>query len=129
MQHNVSHQKREGAMASIRKRSWKSGGVDKTAWVADYFDQDRKRHIKTFATRKAADAWLVSARSEVADGTHTAEADSITVAEAAAKWIATGELDNLERSTLREYRNHAKLHINPLIGTVKLARLSTPAVE
>jgi integrase len=35
----------------------------------------------------------------------------------------------LERSTLRQYRNHANLHINPLIGATKLAKLSTPAIE
>ena len=40
-----------------------------------------------------------------------------------------GRLEDLERSTLRQYGNHVKLHITPLIGNVKLARLSTPAVE
>jgi integrase len=116
-------------MASIRKRMWKSGGEEKTAWITDYFDQAGKRHIKTFATKKAADAWLVTARGEVAEGTHTPENASITVAEAAELWIQTGELESLERSTLREYRNHAKLHINPLLGTKKLAQLSTPKIE
>ncbi len=116
-------------MASIRKRTWKSGGEDKTAWIADYFDQAGKRHIKTFATKKGADAWLVTARGEVAEGTHTPENASITVKEAGVLWIETGELENLERSTLRQYRNHVDLHINPAIGATKLARLSTPAIE
>ena len=52
-------------VASVRKRTWKTGGVVKTAWVADYFDQAGKRRLKTFDTRKAADAWLVNARHEV----------------------------------------------------------------
>ncbi|HZT88310.1 MAG TPA: site-specific integrase [Stellaceae bacterium] len=116
-------------MASIRKRTWKSGGENKTAWIADYFDQAGKRHIKTFSTRKAADAWLVAARSEVADGTHTPDHASITVAEAGELWIQTGELEKLERSTLRQYRGHLDLYIKPAIGATKLARLSTPAVE
>ena len=116
-------------MASIRKRTWISGGEDKTAWIADYFDQAGKRHIKTFATKKGADAWLVTARGEVAEGTHTPENASITVKEAGVLWIETGELENLERSTLRQYRNHVDLHINPAIGATKLARLSTPAIE
>jgi len=60
---------------------------------------------------------------------HTPENASITVAEASRLWIAKGELEKLERSTLRQYGNHVKLHINPLIGNVKLARLSTPAIE
>jgi integrase len=116
-------------MASIRKRTWKSGGENRTAWVADYFDQAGDRHIKTFGTKKAADAWLVTTRGQVADGTHTAENASITVAEAGELWIQTGELENLERSTLRQYRTHVSMHINPLLGATKLARLSTPAIE
>jgi integrase len=39
-------------MASIRKRTWKSSGETKTAWIADYSDQAGKRHIKTFGTKK-----------------------------------------------------------------------------
>jgi integrase len=116
-------------MASIRKRTWKSGGETKTAWIADYFDQEGKRHIKTHPTKKTATAWLVTAQGEVARGVHTPENTSITVAEAAKRWIETGELEKLERSTLRQYGNHVRLHINPLIGGVKLARLSTPAIE
>jgi integrase len=117
------------AVASIRKRTWKSGTEEKTAWIADYFDQGGKRHIKTFTTKKAADAWLVTTRGEVQRGVHTPENASITVAEAAELWLQTGELEKLERSTLRQYHNHVVLHINPLIGREKLARLSSPMVE
>jgi integrase len=116
-------------MATVRKRTWKSGGETKTAWIADYFDQEGKRHIKTCKTKKEADGFLVQARHEVARGVHTPENASIAVAEAARLWIETGELEKLERSTLRQYGNHIKLHINPLIGNMKLARLSTPAIE
>src|SRR5690348_10762767 len=117
------------SMASIRKRTWKSGRLEKTAWVADYFDQAGKRHIKTFTTKKAADAWLVTAREQIARGVHTPENASITVAEAAELWINRGELEKLERSTLRQYQNHVDLHIKPLIGGARLARLSAPAIE
>src|SRR6516162_8865206 len=118
------------AMASIRKRTWRNKDGAQTAWVADYFDQSGKRHIKTFKTKKKADAWLVNARGEVQRGMHTPESTSITVAEAAELWVETSELERLERSTLRQYRNHVDLHIKPSrIGTEKLARLSTPAIE
>ncbi len=116
-------------MATVRKRSWKSGGETKTAWIADYFDQESKRHLKTFPTKKAADAWLVTARHEVAKGLHTPESTSITVAEAANLWIERGEREGLEKSTLAKYRNHRDLHIKPRLGAVKLARLSAPMVE
>lgn len=116
-------------MASIRKRTWNKGNERRTAWVADYFDQTGKRHIKTFATRKAADDWLVKARDEVARGVHTPENTSITVAEAADLWVQRCELERLERSTLRQYRTHVDRHIVPRIGSEKLARLTTPRVE
>jgi integrase len=116
-------------MASIRKRNWTNAKGEQTAWVADYFDQAGKRHIKTCGTKKEAAAWLVNAQGEVVRGVHTAENASITVAEAAELWIGKSELENLERSTLRQYRNHVDLHIVPLIGATKLARLSAPAIE
>lgn len=116
-------------MASIRKRTWNRGDEKRTAWVADYFDQEGKRHIKTFATRRQADEWLVKARDEVKRGIHTPENTSITMTEAAHLWLQRCELDELERSTLRQYRTHVALHIVPRIGAEKLARLTTPRVE
>jgi integrase len=116
-------------MATVRKRSWKSGGEIKTAWIADYFDQGGKRHLKTFATKKAATGWLDTTRHEVKQGMHTPESTSITVAEAAALWIRRGELEKLERSTLNKYRNHVDLHIVSFLGATKLTRLTAPGVE
>jgi integrase len=124
-------------MATVRKRTWKAGEETKTAWIADYFDQKADpghphghRHIKTFKTQKVAKAWLNKAQHEVAEGTHTPESTSITVAEAADVWIQRGVLEELERSTMRQYRQHVDLHIKPSrIGAEKLARVTTPAVE
>jgi hypothetical protein len=53
------------AMASIRKRTWNSGGETKTAWVVDYFDQDGKRRLKTFARRADAKEWSVTTLHDV----------------------------------------------------------------
>jgi integrase len=116
-------------MASIRKRTWKSGGEINTAWIADYSDQAGRRHIKTFPTKKAADAWLVTARGEVTRGAHTADSGSITVAGAGAIWLERGKLEGLERATLDGSQRYVDLHINPLIGATRLARLTTPMVE
>jgi integrase len=116
-------------MASIRKRTWKSGEEEKTAWIADYSDQAGKRHIKTFSTKKAADSWLVAARGEVQRGTHTPTSNRTTVAEAGEAWIAEAEAAGLERSTVLQYRQHLDKHIKPLIGAVRLAELSTASVR
>jgi integrase len=116
-------------MASVRKRTWTTGGKVKTAWVADYFDQAGKRRLKTFETKKVADAWLVNARHEVSRGVHTPASVSITVAEAGDLWLSQGETDGLEGSTLMQYRQHVEYHIKPLIGAVKLADLSPGMVQ
>jgi hypothetical protein len=103
-------------MATIRKRSWRSGGELKSAWICDYADGEGTRRLKTFATKKQADAWLVQARHQVASGTHTADSASATIAEAADLWLARCERDNLEQSTMVGYRSHVAYHIGPLIG-------------
>jgi integrase len=116
-------------MATVRKRTWTSGGQARTAWVCDYFDQGGTRRQKTFPTKKAADAWLTTARHEVAHGVHTPESGSITVSEAGELWLRRAETERLERSTVSKYRNHVELHINPALGAVKLAKLTAPMVE
>ncbi len=116
-------------MASIRKRSWKAGGTDRTAWVVDYKDQAGKRRLKTFEKKKDADAFRIKAGHEIFQGTHTPDSASVTVAEAAEQWIERVEVKGRERSTVRQYRQHVDLHINPLLGTVKLSRLTTPGVD
>jgi integrase len=116
-------------LAKIRKRTWKSGGAIKSAWIADYFDQAGKRCQKTFKQKKEADAWLVQARHQLQFGTHVPDSASISVAKAAAIWLERGELEGLENSTMEEYRTLVRLHIEPAIGSLKLSRLSTPAIE
>ena len=64
---------------------------------------DGTRRLKTFKTRKEADAWLVQARHQVAAGTFTADSASITVASAADLWLERCERDGLERSTMTGY--------------------------
>ncbi len=114
---------------AIRKRTWTSGGTEKTAWVVDYQDQAGKRRLKTFKTRKAADSWATDTLYQVKAGTHTPESASITVAEAAENWIKRAELEGRERSTIAQYRQHVEYHINPLIGNVKLSKLTAPGME
>ena len=117
-------------MATVRKRTREmANGRVQTTWVADYFDQHKKRHAKTFDTKKAAQAWLVETQGEVARGTHTPERNSITVYEAAQLWLQRCKVENLERGSLRNYETTVRLHIGPTLGAVTLARLTTPMLE
>jgi integrase len=95
----------------------------------NYTDSHGKRRLETFARKKDADARAAQVDVDVRAGIHTATSTSITIAEAGELWIKTGESNQLERTTLAQYRAHVALHINPLIGRVKLAKLSAPMVR
>jgi integrase len=114
---------------SIRRRTWIRRGIERSAWVVDYFDQTGKRHIKTFRTRKEADNWAVTARHEVRLGTHTAARTSITVAKCFEQWIEHCEAEDLEFGTIRQRRQHLRLHVAPFIGREKLSDLTTPRIH
>jgi integrase len=117
-------------MATVRKRvRIAAGGEEKIAWVADYHDQYKVRHLKTFPTRKAAAAWLVETQGEVARGVHTPERASINVWEACQLWLTRGQGEGLEKGTMRGYDALVRLHIGPTLGAAKLAQLSTPMLE
>lgn len=116
-------------MASIRKREWTSRGQPRTAWVCDYFDQTGKRQLKTFPTKKEADAWAVNALHEVVQGTHSPASISISVAEATERWIMHCEAEGLEFGTIKQRRQHLNLHIAPFLGREKLSSLTTPRIH
>jgi integrase len=120
-------------LAKVRKRTWTTKTGERIAWVADYFapgpDGKKRRHTKTFPTKKEANAWLAHTVVEIKQGTHTPAHLSPTVLEAGEAWVAQAEADGLERSTVCQYRQLLGLHIRPFLGHVKLAELTPGAVQ
>ena len=117
-------------MASVRKRLWHTKrGERKTAWLVDYIDQNGERQRQSFRLKKSADAFALTAQVEVREGTHVPEPDSVTVAVAGERWIASAEANELEPTTIGQYRQHRRLHINPFLGKVKLTKLHVPMVR
>jgi integrase len=115
---------------AIRKRQWTApDGTLKQAWLVDYRDQAGKRRSKQFARKKEAEAYADQARQEVRQGKHTHDRDSVTVAIAADMWISAGEAEGLERSTIKRYRELARVHIVPKFGALKLSALTTAQVQ
>ena len=115
---------------SVRKRQWKtSAGVEKEAWVVDYTDQSGTRRLKTFPRKKDADAFAATATVEIREGTHVADSASVTVKRAGELWLASAEQAGLERTTLDQYRQHLRLHIEPFIGRMLLSKLNAPTVR
>jgi integrase len=114
---------------SVRKRTWANqDGSKGQAWVAEYTDHEGKRRLRTFATKQEADAFHVSVAGELRAGFHVPDSRSVTVAEAGQLWLQRCEADGLERSTVDYYQQHLDRHIVPLIGAVKLSRLTVPMV-
>ena len=114
---------------AIRQRAWEWKGKQRSAWVVDYFDAKGKRRLKTFKTKAAALDWSAGTRIDLKHGTHVADGDSISVEEAGRLWLTSCAANDLERSTREQYRQHVDLHIGPLIGTMKLNKLTVPAVR
>lgn len=115
---------------SVRKRTWTTKGVEKSAWVVNYTDSAGKRRLKTFPVgkKKEADAFAATAHVQVREGTHVADSVSATVEAASKLWLKAAER-RVERGTLVQYRQHVNLHIVPFIGATLLSRLTVPAVR
>jgi integrase len=114
---------------SIRKRTWKSAGEIRTAWVCDYTDRDGSRRLKTFNLKKDAEAWWATTNAGLKDGTHVPD-NKVTLAALYQLWIddcANGGPDRppLERTTIEQRRQHLRLHIEPFMGRVRLTDLTT----
>jgi len=118
---------------SVRKRKWNTReGETQEAWVVTYSAVDvttgkRKRHLKTFALKKEADAFHDSVRQDIRAGVHTST--RVTVAQAGTDWLKTCEANRLERTTLESYRQHLAAHIIPFLGNTKLSQLNVPTVR
>lgn len=117
-------------MTSIRKRTWLgSNGESRASWQVDYRDQAGRRRSKQFKRKKEAEAWLVNAIGEVRQGIHTPDSTSITVLQAAERWLNSVRAAEREPTTIASYEQHVRLHIVPKCGLMKLSQLSTPIVK
>src|SRR5260221_1274294 len=112
-------------MAIIRRRKLKRGNV----YQANSRDNGGKRRHKQFKLRKDADAFLTTVKGELADGTHVPESSTMTVEDASQLLIDRATGDNLEPTTIKGYQEHINLHIIPLLGKVKLTKLTQPMIE
>jgi integrase len=117
-------------MATIRKRRWRSpSGEMREAWQVDFVDQSGKRRHKQFERKKDADAYLVKARGQVAEGTYTPDSTSVTIRDAANLWLERARGENLERSTIDQYTRSVAIICALIDPDTRLARLTTPRVE
>src|SRR6185295_6300649 len=92
-------------------------------------DQSRTRRHRTFKRKRDADAFAATTRIQIREGTHVADSASVTVKVAGDLWLTASRTAKLEQTTLDQYEQHLRLHIEPFIGTEKLSKLSAPFVR
>jgi integrase len=115
---------------SVRKRTWKNqDGSTGEAWVVTYTDRAGKRRLKTFDRKRDAEVHESTVSVDVRAGLHVPDRESVTVLSAGKQWLLSAEANEVERSTLKTYREHLDLHIAPFIGTIKLSQLTMPMVR
>lgn len=113
---------------AVKKRTWTNkDGTTSTAYQVGYSDAQGKWRTKSYDKKKEAELFFEKVRQEVRAGSHVADTDSCTVEEAGKIW-----LDDLagsrDRSTVRQYSNHLRNHIYPIVGKVLLTKLSKARV-
>lgn len=114
---------------AIKRRTWKNrDGSIGAAWQAGYSDQSGKWRTRSFDKKKDTETFFTNAKRQVRNGVHVTDAESVTVAEAAKRWLERLELDGRDRSTLRQYDNHCRNHIGPALGAILLTKLNPAAV-
>jgi integrase len=119
---------------SVRKKILKSTTpegepIETVWWIADYTDGSGKRHQERFKRKAEAVAHEETKKVAIRAGTHVSLGSDLTIADVADKWIKRVEANARERATVRQYREHIRLHIVPRIGAVKLAKLTKGHVE
>jgi hypothetical protein len=112
---------------AINKRTWGKPEDEKSAWVVDY-RHNGKRHIKTFEKKADAVSYDAQIKQEKRQGTFTADSKLI-VSQLLEKWLADNKAEGLERSTIEQRAQYTRDYLNPHIGSLKVAQLTTPAVN
>src|SRR5262249_43041558 len=97
--------------------TWRNAdGSQGEAWVVAYTDFEGKRRIRSFEKKRDADAFHASVAGELRAGLHVPDSQSVTVAEAG-------------RLRLEGCGQPGERHIPPVVGAVKLSRLTVPMVR
>ncbi|HET9444540.1 MAG TPA: site-specific integrase [Acidimicrobiales bacterium] len=112
-------------------RSWTNGAeesgmaVKKLAngrWEASYRDPQRRERTKTFATRREADRWLVSVKTDVARGHYVDPRLARSYfRDWAEEWMATTA--HLKPKTRTGYDSDLRIHVLPVFGDMAVGSI------
>lgn len=101
----------------------------KRKWVCNYTDQLGKRHEKTFATKKLADAFWSETHSEMLEGIHTPDSEAPTLDGARDTFIRVLKEEGSARSTVANHESNYRVLIQPALGKRRINRIAPADVQ
>jgi integrase len=106
----------------------------KLPWAVDYTDNDGKRRLQSFTTKKAADARQRQITQELEMGTHTAKRKSATFGDAMTASLDEWERrqkagDHMTRGTILQRQGQIERRIRPALGNVLLTELTSTGLQ
>jgi integrase len=108
-----------------RRRSPGEGSIffreSKSLWVAKITLPDGKSRVKYAKTQKPVREWLVAQQNALRQGTLPKD-DTVTVSRFLESYIDTVK-NTLRPKTLEAYSYLIRVHINPTVGSIRLAHL------
>lgn len=122
-------------MPKPTRRSSPKGATKKSSpWQVRYKDRAGRRRSRQFDTKAEADEFAQTITSAVRSGQHTHSRDTITVAQAAERWLAACARGRhgrtpCEPKTIDVYEQFVRLHIVPALGGTMLNTLTPSRVR
>lgn len=120
-------------MASVAKRNWTHKGVKAEAWVVRYLDDKGVRRSKQFDLKRDADAFKRRAERELQDGLHTADTESLTLAQVAPEFLAFTDQrfadGRIGAARHKKLHHMVKVRCLPLMGSKTLNKWEMRDVE
>lgn len=121
-------------MATVSKRITRYKGEDRVTWVVRYTDISGVKRLKTFATKRDAEAGRRQIESGIETGAHVADRATVTFGEAIQAWLSDCDRrhkigDNMSGNTLRGYVGYANNHVIPSLGKHRLTNLTSLHIQ
>jgi integrase len=110
-------------MACVKKRT----NHGRVRWVADFYDQNGKRHMKFFDTRAEANAALDEIRVDVKEG-HFIDPNTLPTFEVVARaWLET--VRDRAPQSVQTWRSQIDLHLIPAFGEKRIDQITSQNVQ
>ena len=127
---NMGQQRRKKGDGGLYQATVHAHGGEYRYWMADWVDEDGKRHRTSGATPEEALArknWRIHTAKPAARKKRPKKPAGPTVEQAAELWLAADQ--RLGETSRRKYLSNLRLHVFPYVGALRIKRLTIAAVS